>query len=68
MKNESLKQAEEAVAGAKRLVHAQEEEVARMRLAGMSAARAKVLLSAYREGVGLDIGTVASLQTHNGGS
>jgi len=43
----------EAVEEARRLIRAQEAEVARMRLAGVDVSRAETLLRAYKEGARL---------------
>jgi len=67
MKIESLRQAEEVVAEANRLRRSQEQEVARLRLAGISAARAETLLAAYRKGARLAIARWQFLQTDSSG-
>jgi hypothetical protein len=50
---ERLRSAEVAVEEARRLIRAQEAEVARMRMAGLDANRAETLLRAYKEGARL---------------
>jgi hypothetical protein len=50
---ERVKSAEAAVEEARRLIRAQEAEVARMRLAGVDVSRAETLLRAYKEGARL---------------
>ena len=50
---ERVRSAEAAVEEARRLIRAQEAEVARMRLAGVDVSRAETLLRAYKEGARL---------------
>jgi hypothetical protein len=50
---ERVRSAETAVEEARRLIRAQEAEVARMRLAGVDVSRAETLLRAYKEGARL---------------
>jgi hypothetical protein len=50
---ERLRAAKAAVEDAHRLIHAQEAEVARMRLAGLDVSRAETLLGAYKQGARL---------------
>lgn len=50
---ERVKSAEAIVDEARRLVRAQEAEVARMRMAGLNVSRAETLLRAYKEGARL---------------
>ena len=50
---ERVRSAEAAVEEARRLIRAQEAEIARIRLAGLDVGRAETLLSAYKEGARL---------------
>ena len=50
---ERVRSSEAAVEEARRLIRAQEAEVARMRFAGVDVSRAETLLRAYKEGARL---------------